>query len=347
MSNKKINSELAELETKIQQIKRISDLINAFENNLFTLEEKAITLYSQLQKESNEYKKVTSKDVSQLVFSIFGSLEESIESEEKEALIAKLRYEECLYEIETVKDELTKLNNEKNDYSSLLADYVKLYNEKLKNVLGKKGKNTTAIKRALAWIEKNQRFIYEIDEAIAIGTSINENLAKIIKFIVSAEGWRVNSQYLNKEASYANMEKEINAASEIIRDVVQLFRVFQFELQDVYGGEVGDKTDGFTEFTDMFFNALRDRPYPKGTPEFSNLIELAPQNMVDRIADTLKSEMKQQKLINEVEPSLLVQIYNTKDKVQNVLNELSKLEKEKMLELEELQLKITELVTKS
>jgi len=347
MSKRKINKELEELEIKIQQIKRISDLVGAFENDLFTLEEKAITLYSALQKESNEYEEVASKDVSKLVFSIFGSLEQRIENEEKEALIAKLRYEECLYEIKTVKEELAKLTNTKNDYSSLLADYVELYNDKLKTILEKKGKNATAIKKTLAEIEKSQRNVCEIDEAIVIGTLIDENLAKIIKFIVSAEGWRVNAQYFNKEVSYENMGKQINAASEIIRDVVQLFRVFQFELRDVYEEKVVKEIDCFAEFTEIFFNALRNRPFPAHAPEFSDLIELTSQDMVDRIAGSLKSEIKQRKLISEVEPSLLVQISNTKGKLQNVLNELSKLEKQKMSELEELQVKITVLVTKS
>ena len=350
---KKNSENLLELGVRIQKGKKVDKIINSLENELSALEERSSILQSTLKKEVLEYESIIAPNIYTLVYAILGNLDQKIEREQKEAIIAKLRYDECQLEIANVQQRICELEKERNSSKQLIKEYVMLYNERLKLLLGGRSKSAGEIRSLNGKIGKLQMYIFEIDEAISVGSRIIENLEKIIKFIVSAEGWRVNSLYLSKRISKAKMDSEIKVASENIRDVVHLFRVLKTELMDVINEmEMDQEIIKLTELSEVFFSSLTDIPYAIGEVDIENdyvnpSILVGDTSSADKIAYFLSDEIVEQGILNYARPSMLIRLNETKNQVQNILDTLSRLEKEKSTLLEKLHIKMNDLITKS
>ena len=349
---KKLSYELQELESKIQSVQKSESLIESLGIELSSLQTKAMVLEKELKLENHEYETLKIESVNARVFATIGDLEDRIQKKHKEAIIAKLKYDDCLQEIADVKQHIDSLRQGKGYDKSLMDNYVKLYNEKLQILLDRDADEAKEIKSFSTSIENLRGNIIEIDEAISIGIRINENLDKIIKFIISAEGWRANSLYFNKEVSREKMDEEIRIASENIRDVVQLYRIFKIELADVFKeNETEKRVKNLFEFTEAFFASLSEVHYPQiktnSTSEFSLESISSGASEITVIANSLSSEIRTQKLINEQRPSMLVKIYSTRNQVQNILNELSLMEMEQIAQQEKLQIQMNEFISKS
>jgi len=210
-----------------------------------------------LEKENNDLEKYEGKSIASIFYSILGSLEEHVKQERKEALAAKLKYDQAERDLDYVKSQILSLASERLGYVDCQKEYDRLYAQKKEELI--KGAGDTAQKILeitdslnLAGINLN-----EVKEAIFAGKKVLNSLNRALNSLDSAEGWGAWDLLGGGLISDLAKHSHIDDAKLEAEDTQRLLCEFKTELTDIsINSDIAIETEGFVKFADFFFDGL-------------------------------------------------------------------------------------------
>jgi len=236
-----------------------------------------------------------------------------LENEKKEALGAKLKYDQAVRDLEDVKHEISKLCSERGNYMDCERKYESLYAAKRDMLIKSDPDRAQKLLNLTEQLNNSKNALKEIREAISAGRSVISSLEKAMSSLNSAEGWGVWDMLGGGLISDLAKHSHIDNAKYEAEQAQILLRRFRAELADIRIREdIHIETGGFAKFADFFFDGL--------------------------IADWFM----QSKIKNSHES-----VSRVKSQVQSVLSELSSLESRESSRIRKVETEIDELITKA
>lgn len=252
-----ITIKLEEAQNGIYRLKKIDSMLNELRSEQENLKNKVLQLKKILEKENSDVDKLNKKSFSSIFYSAIGKLEGRLEEEQREALAAKLKYNQAMYDLENIEYEIDKLLRERDGYKNCKSQYDSLYAQK-KELLIKTDENTAKkILDISQRLNDSQNKIKELREAIQAGNNAVDSLENALSGLSSAEGWGTWDLFgggliadLAKHSRLDDTKYEVERAQTLLRK-------FNTELADVkINSDIYIETDGFAKFADIFFDGF-------------------------------------------------------------------------------------------
>ena len=308
-----INKRLEEAQQGVFRLHKIDSMLNGLKDEQLSLERKVSELKAILDKEELDVKKLEGNSLAGVFYFVLGRLEERLENEKKEALGAKLKYDQAVRDLEDVKHEISKLCSERMNYMDCERKYESLYAAKRDMLIKSDPDRAQKLLNLTEQLNKSKNALKEIREAISAGRSVISSLEKAMSSLNSAEGWGVWDMLGGGLISDLAKHSHIDNAKYEAEQAQILLRRFRAELADIRIREdIHIETGGFAKFADFFFDGL--------------------------IADWFM----QSKIKNSHES-----VSQARSQVQSVMNKLSSLESQESSRISKVETEINELITKA
>jgi hypothetical protein len=252
-----INLQLEQAQQGVFRLCKIESMVKELQRQQYELEDKSMELKSILNKENLDVEKLEKKSLSNIFYSLLGSLDNRIEKENSEALAAKLKYDQAVQELENVKSEIAKLYSERMQYRDSEQKYTDLYKQK-KSLLMQSNEEIAKVLLDLyeqLGVSKNN--LKEINEASLAGKRVIACLDNALNNLNSAEGWGTWDLLGGGMISDLAKHSHIDDAKNDVANAQNLLRNFKSELADIkINSDIHIETDGFAKFADFFFDGL-------------------------------------------------------------------------------------------
>ncbi len=308
-----INNKLEEALKGIYRIKKIDLMLNELRTEQENLKNKMINLKNILEKENSDVDKLNKKSIASIFYSAVGKLDERLEEEQREALAAKLKYDQAVMDLENIEYEIDKLSKERTEYKDCKNQYNFLYAQKKDMLMNSDESTAKKILNITQEINDSQNKIKELREAVIAGNNAADSLNKALDSLSSAEGW--GTWDLLGGGLIADLAKHsrLDDTKHEVERAQTLLRKFKTELADVkINSDIHIETDGFARFADIFFDGI-----------------ITDWFMQSKIKDSYKS------------------VLSVKNQVEDVTNKLIKLESQENILIKSLKNELNNLVIKS
>lgn len=252
-----IDEKMHKAQQGIMRLQKIDSMLEQLEEERKSLSSRETKLKEVLDKEQYDVTKLEGKSLASVFYSILGSLDEHIKEERKEALRAKLKYDQTVKDLEDVRAEIASLSAESEDYANCQNDYDRLYDQKIQSMIreaGETGKKLMELSEKLSFSKGN---LLEIQEAISVGSAALEYLNNALDCLDSAAGWGTWDIFGGGIISDLAKHSNIDDAKVHIEQVQVLLRRFKTELIDIrIDSDIMIETGDFARFADFFFDGL-------------------------------------------------------------------------------------------
>ena len=311
--NDEINRKLEEAQQGVLRLQKINAKLEDLNNQQAFFTAKVPELKNILEKEQFDVDNLEGKSVSHMFHTIFGNFDEHLEKERKEALAARLQYDQVVRNLKTVNEQISNLNSEMIQYKLCESTYRELYDIKRDMLLESNSRIADKILLLSDQINITNNHIKEIKEAINAGDQVITHLENATASLNSAQGWGTWDLLGGGLISDLAKHSHIDEATREVEESQRALLNFRTELVDVrISNCIGIEIDGFSKFADFFFDGL-----------------IADWNMQSKIH-------KSQDSVDE-----------TKDQVQQVLRKLKSMKEEGALQVEQLKQKMTDLIIRA
>ena len=254
--NSELNKRLDEARQNIYRLNKIDSILKELKNDESELHHKANEFKIILDKENLDVEKLNNKNIVSIFYSVTGKLDEKLEKEQREALSAKLKYDQANYDLESIRAEISELTKEKENYTGSIEEYNKLFKEK-KKLLMSHSISADKISELTKKIEESRLNIKELQEAVLAGDSVTESLEAAMKSLSSAKGWGTWDLLGGGLFSDLAKHSHIDDAMVEVESAHYRLRRFKSELADVkINNDIKFETGGFGKFADFFFDGL-------------------------------------------------------------------------------------------
>lgn len=247
---------LIQLKEKVEQKNRIKNQLEQVKNELAVSTKKLEKLKIQLKKEFDDVQRLEGNGISALFYSFLGNKVEKLDKERQEYVAAKLKYDQCRHEIESIKDEINDLQKQLIACGQPENEYKQLIEEKTTRI---KESGDVAFKK----FEQKLSYIYsqkkEVKEPIAAGERVLQGLSFTIAYLKKAINWGTFDMLGGGILATAAKHSNIDQAKELINDVQVWLRKFKRELADIQLKKLPDlsiEIGSFATFADYFFDNL-------------------------------------------------------------------------------------------
>lgn len=195
--------------------------------------------------------------IASVFYSILGTLDEHIEKERREALAAKLKYDQVIKDLDDIKYQISKLSSEQLDYVDCQKEYDYLYGLKKQELMRENGETAHKILTLNDSLNFSRINHKEIKEAITVGEKVLDSLNSALDNLNSAEGWGTWDILGGGLISDLVKHSHIDDAKVEIENTQGLLRQFKTELIDIsISSDISIETEGFAKFADFFFDGL-------------------------------------------------------------------------------------------
>lgn len=251
------NEKISKLKEQLRTKEKLDSLLRM---NREELDKKKLNLQKLkeiLKKEEKDVTKLEGMSISSMFLDMIGKKEDKLDKEREEYLVAKIKYEECLKDIEKLEKEIIWCNNEMKDYIGVKEEYDRLLREKENLILsgsGEEGRKLRENQDRLSELNLQQK---EIKEAIDAGKRANNALLDMKDNLSSAKSWGVWDMMGGGLISNMAKHSAIDNASSSGKTAEHYLKLFKKELSDV--NQFTDlKIDitSFTKFADFFFDGF-------------------------------------------------------------------------------------------
>ncbi|OCN02767.1 hypothetical protein A7X67_02610 [Clostridium sp. W14A] len=252
-----INDKIRLAQQGIARLRKIDAMLQNLQKQQSQINHKVAELKAVLGKENYDVAKIEDKSITSIFYSLFGKLEERVEKERKEALSARLKYDQAVRDLEDIKCQISKLSAERQNYINCQHDFDALYVEKKEQIMKNGGKAAQRILELTNQINSEKINLKEIKEAISAGRDALDSLNRVQNSLSSAEGWGTWDLLGGGLISDLAKHSHIDDAKTETENAQRLLRQFHAELADVrINSDIRIETDGFSKFADFFFDGL-------------------------------------------------------------------------------------------
>ena len=254
---RELNEELSELNGRLARAngleRRLDDLRAQYEERKARVEETA----RLLTKEREDVEKLEKGGLRALLLSLTGDREVRLSKERREALAAKLQYDQAQRDLEDLDGRIGVLLREKD---GLRIDRIRrdaLLEEKgelLKALGGETGARLARLDQQLDELEHQRR---EVGEAISAGRTAESALSAVLDSLDSAEDWGTWDMLGGGLMATMAKHEHLDDARAGIGWAQQCLSRFRTELADVRDMEIPQVQIGeFATFADYFFDGF-------------------------------------------------------------------------------------------
>ena len=252
-----INDRLEEARKKISKLNKIDSMLKELRSDESELNHKVYELKSVLDKESLDVEKLSKTNIASIFYSITGKLNDKLEKEQREALSAKLKYDQADYDLGNIRAEISKLIEERENYKDSVNEYNKLYAEKKNFLINSYDASADKIFEITKKTEESKSNVKELREAISAGKSAVQSLDAALESLSSAKGWGTWDLLGGGLISDLAKHSHIDDAMGEVEEAHSKLRRFKSELADVrINYDIRFETEGFGKFADFFFDGL-------------------------------------------------------------------------------------------
>ncbi len=252
-----INQQLEEAQQRIFRRNKLSSMLNELQGQQKELTKKMEELKNTLEQEMKDVDQLETKSLTHLFYSVLGKLGEQVEKERREALAAKLKYDQSVIELEQLEHQIKLLEEEFFEYKDSQRNYDSLFEKKKQHMLNSHSSTGDQILLLTEELGKAKNNLWEIDEAIRAGEDVSSHIDSAIKSLDSAEGWGtwdlLGGGLVSDLMKHSHID-EAKGEAEVIQRKLSQFRT---ELADVrIQNDIQIETDGFGKFADFFFDGI-------------------------------------------------------------------------------------------
>ena len=209
------------------------------------------------RKEQDDVDKLKKGGVHAFLLTLIGHKEERLDKERREALAAKLQYDQARSDLEYLENKLNGLIRERDGLRDAPEQLEALWTEKaelVKTMGGQTGARLVELDRQLSDVTHQQK---EVQEALSAGENAKRLLGQVQDDLDSARGW--GTWDMLGGGLIATMAKydRLDSAQSSIRAAQRALSDFRTELADVSQLQVPNIQIGeFATFADYFFDGI-------------------------------------------------------------------------------------------
>lgn len=251
------NEKISYMKECIQKKNKLKGLLKQTEQDMIREKLLLNKLASDIEKQNQDVLKIVSTNTTSLFYAILGDKEEGQSKERQELLKARLRYDQCIHNVEYLVEEAKRLVDEIAEIDGCEADYEDLINKKLEKIHIEAKETGEEIKKLIKRKESMKANIKEIDEAIVSGEEALKSVEKTIYKLEKAEGWGITDStgYIVKPSS--ENCSPVDDARKYAEESQRMLSRFKKEISDIImitGSEIA--VTSFDTFADYFFDGL-------------------------------------------------------------------------------------------
>ncbi len=209
------------------------------------------------RKEQDDVDKLEKGGVHAFLLTLIGHKEERLDKERREALSAKLQYDQARSDLEYLENKLNGLIRERDGLRDAPEQLEALWTEKaelVKTMGGQTGARLVELDRRLSGVTHQQK---EVQEALSAGKNAKRLLGQVQDDLDSARSW--GTWDMLGGGLIATMAKydRLDSAQSSIRAAQRALSDFRTELADVSQLQVPNIQIGeFATFADYFFDGI-------------------------------------------------------------------------------------------
>ena len=209
------------------------------------------------RKEQDDVDKLEKGGVHAFLLTLIGHKEERLDKERREALAAKLQYDQARSDLEYLENKLNGLIRERDGLRDAPEQLEALWTEKaelVKTMGGQTGARLVELDRQLSGVTHQQK---ELEEALSAGENAKRLLGQVQDDLDSARSW--GTWDMLGGGLIATMAKydRLDSAQSSIRAAQRALSDFRTELADVSQLQVPNIQIGeFATFADYFFDGI-------------------------------------------------------------------------------------------
>lgn len=296
-----IDKKLSEIKLNIKEKERLEISLKSIEEDLRAAEERKKQFKNQLIKEEKDVKRLEGISLANLIHSLKGDKSDKLYEERREAIAAKVKYDEITGEIKRLKEEIEGIKSRILGLGNLQEKYLLLIDEKEKII---KSGNYIQNDELEGLIDegvnlKNKE--REINEAITAGEKLLYSLNGVRDILDSARNWGIYDMMGGGFISTMVKHSKIDEAQDEIQKACYLAKRFYKEISDVgQTVNININIDSFLTFADYFFDGI--------------FVDMAVQSKINNAIDQVNNNiMKLNKILNGLERELKANESKIKD----------------------------------
>lgn len=219
----------------IRELDKVVTHLDGLQQRLHIAENKKDELVELVNKEEMDLNKLQSLSLKGLFYKVLGSKEEQIEKERQEYLQAFMQLEEHNKEIELIRFEQNVLEEKRAKFTGQKETLEQLMKVREKELLRTKGPAQQRLRAIVKHKDQAGVLIWEIGEALQVGTLAVRYLEEMIHFLKGARNWgHWQSNRSNSTWQKYQRRTHIDQARERGHHAKQQLLKFQQELKDLY-----------------------------------------------------------------------------------------------------------------
>lgn len=254
--HREYNEKISYMKKCIQKRNKLKGLLKQTEQDMIREKLLLNKLQSDMEKKDQDVLKLESDNITSLFFAILGTKEERLEKGKQDILKARLRYDQCIHNVEYLAEESKRLVDEIAEIEACESDFEDLLNKKIETVNIEDRETGEELKKLIKRKESMKANIKEIDEAIACGEEAIISIENTITELEKAEGWGI-ADIMGGFASTAMSHNHVDEARRFAEEAQRKLSRLKREIADIImmiGSEI--TVGSFDTFADYFFDGL-------------------------------------------------------------------------------------------
>lgn len=253
----KLNKELDQLKQAQARRKQLDAQIDELYRQRGERQAKVDETAQRFRKEQDDVDKLELGGVHAFLLTLTGHKEERLDKERREALAAKLQYDQARSDLEYLENKLHSLIRERDDLRDAPEQLEALWAEKadlVKAMGGQTGARLVELDRQLSDVTHQQK---EVQEALSAGENAKRLLGQVQADLDSARSWGTWDMLGGGLIATMAKHDRLDSAQSSIQAAQRALSDFRTELADVSQLQVPNVQIGeFATFADYFFDGI-------------------------------------------------------------------------------------------
>ncbi|WP_297130573.1 hypothetical protein [Terrisporobacter sp.] len=229
-----INKEINQVKNEVAQKNVLENRLKELDEELHKSEIELKNLETQLEKELDDVEKLKKLSFASIVSSLMRNKEEKLEKEEKEYLMAKIKYDNYNSKVKSLREQISYINFRVDELADCEDKYSRLLQRKivLINIYGDeetKNKLVNMEREIDSYLEE----VKEIEESIVAGNRLLNEVNNAKKLLESSKTWGTIDLLGGDFLSSLAKHEKVNDAQKCFRRISNLLDDFNRELKDV------------------------------------------------------------------------------------------------------------------
>ncbi|GMQ58498.1 hypothetical protein AN1V17_28930 [Vallitalea sediminicola] len=303
-----LQKKIQDLENKVLEQQELNKHYNSILDERHKLINECDRQKTILEMEINDVKRLNGFTFKNFVHTISFSKERKLIKEEKEAIVARLKYNEYVKAIEDINIKIESMRNELDKYELITKEYLEVVNTKEKLIISQGNKKSNLLISVNEKIEELKENNSKIKKAYVAGENLRFTLKKTEKILEKADGLDVvqirNGGLLDDKA-----KMDIDQTLDYLYKIQCCLRKYYRELDNI-NMEFSDdiKTNKSLKYVNYWLNGMFEDMM--GNKKFLGILTRVAETKWDVI--NINSELHRQRIIIEEE---LMNVMNEKEMI--------------------------------